>query len=343
MGKRSIPFVLSLLLIGGLIQAYLFLQKPSSSEAIYRTIEIDTGATFIEVTRLLKQDELIASPISFRLLGKLTQNESRIKPGEYRLHRAMRPMEILDTLVQGDVLKYTVVIPEGTASREIGKILESAGLIDADLFYETAHNKVLIQSLGFEGDSLEGYLFPDTYHFTKQTSAEQVVGMMTRQFQAVYDKSFSEQAEKLGLSQQEVLTLASIIEKETGTPSERTIISGVFHNRLKRKMRLQSDPTVIFSLVDFDGDIRKKDLLNNSPYNTYRVAGLPPGPISNPGREAIYAALFPADVDYIFFVSKNNGEHHFSTTLREHNEAVRKYQRKENDEAMCRTCGGEGG
>lgn len=339
MKKRFIAFLLSLVLIVVLVQAYFFLQKPPSSEAIYQTIEIEPGATFLAVARLLKQEGLIISPVSFRFLGKITKNESKIKPGEYRLHRAMRPGEILETLVRGDVLKHRVVIPEGTAIREIGKILEGAGLMTAEVFNQTARNQELIQRLGFEGESLEGYLFPDTYHFTKQTPPEQFIEMMTKQFQSVYDDTFAAQAEKLGMTRREVVTLASIIEKETGAPSERALISGVFHNRLKRKMRLQSDPTVIFSLADFDGDIRSKDLQNDSPYNTYRVAGLPPGPITNPGREAIFAALFPAEVDYLFFVSKNNGEHVFSETLREHNAAVRKYQLKENDEAMCRACG----
>lgn len=319
-------FFVVLILTVAVVQAYVFLQNAPSLEEVQRTIEIEPGTTFLEVTGLLKREGLVTNSFFFRLLGKITQNESKIKPGEYRLHRAMRPTEILDDLVRGEVLVHRVVIPEGTSSREIGAILEKGNILKAETFYQTAQNKEIVKKLGFESESLEGYLFPDTYYFSKKTPPEKIVDQMTKKFRETYDETFQKQADELGMNQREVITLASIIEKETGTPSERRIISGVFHNRLKRKMRLQSDPTVIFSLAHFDGDIKRKDLLNNSPYNTYRVTGLPPGPISNPGKEAIHAALFPADVDYLFFVSKNNGEHSFSKTLEEHNEAVRKYQ-----------------
>jgi len=338
MKKRFVFIFLFLIMGAGFFQAYLYIQKAPSSEEIYKTIEIKTGATFLDVTAQLKQEALILSPVSFRLLGKITQNESKIKPGEYRLHTAMRASTLLDKLVRGDILTHRIVIPEGTSSREIGDILENAAILDAASFYKAAHDEIIVKKLGFDTLSLEGYLFPDTYYFAKDTPPEKILEQMTAQFRAVYDDSFVSKAEALGMTQKEVVTLASIIEKETGAASERATISGVFHNRLKRKMRLQSDPTVIFSLPDFDGDIRRKDLMYDSPYNTYRVKGLPPGPISNPGRESIYAALNPADVDYIFFVSKNNGEHQFSKTLREHNQAVRKYQIKKKDEAMCRNC-----
>ncbi len=338
MAKRIFIFLSISMVSIFLFQTLLFLGKTPSSDEGFKIVEIERGATFLQVTNRLDQEGLITDPVSFLLLGKITQNESKIKPGEYRLNQAIRPLHLLNTLVEGNVLAYKVVIPEGTSSKEIGMLLENAGLVGADVFYQVAHNKEIVRKLGFSGESLEGFLFPDTYHFTKQDSAEAIVSYMVAQFRAVFDESFEKQAKKLGMMREEVMTLASIIEKETGNPSERSTISGVFHNRLKQKMRLQSDPTVIFSLTNFDGNIRKKDLFNDSPYNTYRVAGLPPGPISNPGREAIYAALFPEDVDYIFFVSKNNGSHYFSKTLQEHNKAVRKYQLKQNDEVMCRNC-----
>ncbi len=343
MTKRT-PLLVFLLMISlGLYQAYFFLGTPPSSEKTYKIIDIDQGATFREVTELLHNKVLITSPVSFRLLGKITQNETKIKPGEYRLHRAMRPMEVLSILVEGAVLAHRVVIPEGMASKEIALVLENAELVDAEAFVQVVHDKAFVQEMGFEGDSLEGYLFPDTYDLNKKTSPEKIVERMVKKFEKVYEDVFSRQAASLGMTRGEVITLASIIEKETANPSERTVISAVFHNRLRRKMRLQSDPTVIFSLAKFNGNITRKDLFNKSPYNTYRVAGLPPGPISNPGKAAIYAALNPADSEYLFFVSKNNGSHYFSKTLREHNRAVQKYQLKKNDEAMCRTCGEEDG
>jgi len=320
------------------LQAFFFLQKAPSSKKAYQILEIASGESFRSVSKRLKREGLITSAVAFRLLGRFSRLDTQIKPGEYRLHRAMKPSEILKALVEGKVLQHRIVIPEGTASREIGLLLEEAALLPSETFEQAVHNPELASELGLSAGNLEGYLFPETYHFQKNTPAEQIVKRMVRQFQSVYDESFQKRAEALGMTQQEVVTLASIIEKETGLGTERALISAVFHNRLKRKMRLQSDPTVIFSLADFDGNLRRKDLFNPSPYNTYRIAGLPPGPISNPGREALYAALHPAESDALFFVSRNNGSHHFSKTLAEHNRAVRKYQLMKNDEVMCRSC-----
>ncbi len=193
---------------------------------------------------------------------------------------------------------------------------------------KVVEDPTLMAEFGIEGESLEGYLFPDTYQFAKRTPPHEIVRRMVTQFQTVYDESFRKRAAQLGMTLREVVTLASIIEKETGNASERGLISAVFHNRLKKKMRLQSDPTVIFALTDFNGNLTKKDLSAPSPYNTYRFIGLPPGPIANPGKESLYAALYPANVDYLYFVSKNDGTHFFSKNLREHNGAVNKYQRR---------------
>ena len=343
MGKRVLLFFPILFAGGILLLGVLFLARPPSTDRRPQTVDIPHGATFLDITEQLHREGLISSPRAFLLLGRLTGRERAVKPGEYRLHRAMRPMDLLDTLVRGDVVQHRVVIPEGAASREIAAILEAADLLEAGAFYDAVHDPAFAAALGIDGASLEGYLFPETYHFRKHTPARQVARRMVMQFRTVYNDAFRARAAALGMTEHEVVTLASIIEKETALPSEREVISAVFHNRLKRKMRLQSDPTVIFSLADFDGDLRRKDLFNPSPYNTYRVAGLPPGPIANPGRAAIHAALYPAEVDYLFFVSKNNGSHHFSKTLAEHNLAVQKYQLKKNDEVMCRTCGKEDG
>ncbi len=306
-----------------------FLETAPSKNVSDRRIEIVQGATFGEVTDLLVKEGLVTNGFLFRLLGKFTRKERKIKPGEYRLHRAIRPIQLLDILVRGDIVSYRVVIPEGMSSEQIGEILEKTGLVSTERFRQLVHDPSRVASLGFEGPSLEGYLFPDTYRFTKQSTPEQIVTHIAAQFKNVYDDAFKARAKDFVMTQREVVTLASIIEKETAVSDERTAISAVFHNRLKKKMRLQSDPTVIFSLKDFDGNLRREDLLNDSPYNTYRVNGLPPGPIASPGRAALHAALHPADVDYLYFVSKNDGTHHFSLTLEEHNAAVRKYQLKQ--------------
>jgi UPF0755 protein len=183
-----------------------------------------------------------------------------------------------------------------------------------------------MKKLNVPADSFEGYLFPDTYFFPRGVLAKDIITTMVNRFWTQFGVDWKERADELGLSVHEVITLASIIEKETGVSSERPIISSVFHNRLKKRMRLESDPTVIYGISDFDGNITRKHLDTHTPYNTYRIRGLPPGPIANPGAAAIESALFPAETDYLFFVSKKDRTHKFSTTILEHNRAVRKYQ-----------------
>ncbi len=324
----AILSALLLVIAAGTYQGVSFLNHSPSSREIYKTIDIPEGASFRLVSDLLANEGLITNRIYFGLLARWAQKDKKVKSGEYALHTGMRPMELLDRLVEGRVLLRRVVAPEGATSYEIGEILDKTGLVASDLFYEVVHNPVLLDEFGLEGESLEGYLFPDTYHFAKRTPTIEIVKQMVTKFKTVYDESFQRRADDLGMTQNQVVTLASIIEKETAHPSERTLISAVFHNRLKRNMPLQSDPTVIFAIKDFNGNLTRKDLSTPSPYNTYLIKGLPPGPIANPGREALYAVLYPEEVDYLYFVSKNNGTHHFSRTLSEHNAAVNLYQRR---------------
>ena len=191
-----------------------------------------------------------------------------------------------------------------------------------------AHDPELIKRWKIPNDSLEGYLFPDTYYFHKGASALDVAGSMLEQFKHNISPEWRERADALGFSMHQIITLASLIEKEAGVATERPIISAVYHNRLRNNIRLQCDPTVIYAIPNFDGNLTRKHLRLDSPYNTYRYRGLPPGPIANPGRASIEAALYPADVDYQYFVSRNDGTHQFSTTLRQHNNAVIKYQKR---------------
>ncbi len=343
--KRGIKWLLFFgVILFGIIHWVRFLDAVPSPTKIQKKVEIPRGASYHTVIDLLDRKGLITRPFYFNILGKMTGGETRIKPGEYQLHTAMRPMEILKVLVSGRIVLHRVVIPEGLTSKQIAVVLEEAGLVKSRAFLQVVHDKTALKRLGVEAESLEGYLYPETYQFGKETSPFEIIQVMVRQFQTVYDASFQKRANEIGMTQLEVLTLASIIEKETGVGAERRLISGVFHNRLKKKMRLQSDPTVIFSLADFDGNLTRKHLRNSSPYNTYKVKGLPPGPIASPGRDSIYAALYPEDVDYLYFVSKNNGTHYFSKTIREHNNAVRKYQlrrkrkNRKQSEVMCRLC-----
>lgn len=331
-------FLLTFLIAAGAVQGILFLKNAPSTVEVYKVVEIPDGASLGEAAALLHREGLLTKPLHFRLLGKWTRSDKNIKPGEYALHTAMRPMEILDLLVRGKILQHPVTIPEGSTLAQVGKALEEAKLLSAEIFLKVVHDPSLLNEFGIEGETMEGYLFPDTYYFAKRTPPFEIVKRMVTQFQTVYNESLRKRADELGMTQREVITLASIIEEETASPPERPLISAVFHNRLKKKMRLQSDPTVIFSLTDFNGNLTKKSLQVPSPYNTYRFNGLPPGPISNPGKEAIYAALFPAEVGYLYFVSKNDGTHFFSATLRDHNSAVRKYQLRRKREVTCLHC-----
>jgi UPF0755 protein len=205
-------------------------------------------------------------------------------------------------------------------------VASRAGFANMDEFVRLCRDRTFIQSLGIQADSLEGYLFPETYLFPRDTSTQDVIKAMAARFFKVWDK-YADMARGHELSRHQIITLASIVEKETGAPQERPMIAAVFLNRLKKKMRLETDPTVIYGIPDFDGNLTKKHLQTPTPYNTYVIDGLPPGPIANPGEDSIKAVLQPANTDYLFFVSKNDGTHQFSRTLKEHNQAVSQYQK----------------
>ena len=302
----------------------------SDGDAVHKIITVKQGANFGEVARQIAQAGFITNHTTFVMLGKLMGIEEQIHPGRYDLNSRMAPSAILDILAEGHTMPYWVTIPEGYSMFQIGDVLEEVGITTAELFVKAAQDKDVIREFGIEAETLEGFLFPDTYRFHHGTSPRDIIKVMVKQFQQLYTPEVQIQARERGLSTLEMLTLASIIEKETGASEERKLISAVFHNRLKRGMLLQSDPTVIYALPAFDGNLRKPDLRYASPYNTYRVRGLPPGPIANPGWDSIMAALDPASVPYLYFVSKNNGTHHFSTTLSEHSRAVYQYQKRPN-------------
>jgi UPF0755 protein len=232
--------------------------------------------------------------------------------------------------MRGDVIQYPITIPEGYDLFQVGDVLEQARVCNKKFFLEKAKEPVFVASLELDGDSLEGYLFPDTYNFPKGFGEENVIRQMVVRFKTVY-ASLAKRAADLGLSRKDVVILASMIEKEAADDQERRFISAVFHNRLQRGMALQSDPTAVYGLKSGKSPnerITKQDLLRKSPYNTYQINGLPKGPIANPGWKSLQAVLYPADVNYLYFVSKNDRTHYFSTTLQEHNRAVTKYQRK---------------
>ncbi|MDP9132643.1 MAG: endolytic transglycosylase MltG [Nitrospirota bacterium] len=331
---RSIKgLILVALVLAGLAgyQILHWAQSPIVSgppKPLPRVVLIPEGSTYQQVASLLKSERLIRSRWVFLLLGKMRDIDRKIHPGEYELDGSMSPKEILAKLLAGRVVLHPVTIPEGYTLAQIAEVLTTQQITDTNEFTKLVRERPFITTLGIEADSLEGYLFPETYFFARGTKPKDVIKTMVDGLYHVWGSDLQAQAARMNLSLHQALTLASVIEKETGAKNERDLIAAVFHNRLRKKIPLQSDPTVIYGLSAFDGNIHKQDLSSLSPYNTYRVHGLPPGPIGSPGAHALHAALFPAQASYLYFVSRNDGTHHFSSTLAEHNQAVEKYQKQ---------------
>jgi len=239
----------------------------------------------------------------------------------------MAPIKILNILTKGIVITHSITIPEGFTIKQIAQLLDQNGITNGDEFLRLAKEPEIVKRYGISAPSLEGYLYPDTYKFASHLPPWRIIHTMVMRFKQV-TSPLRERARQKGMKFEDVITLASIVEKETALDSERPIIASVFLNRLKRGIRLESDPTTIYGIENFDGNLKKSDLTRRTPYNTYVIKGLPPGPISNPGLKSIEAVLNPADTDYLYFVSKNDGSHYFSRTLQEHNRAVYRYQKR---------------
>jgi UPF0755 protein len=308
---------------------WLFEVPPNQSgRVVTKTVVIPEGASFRQVAELLERERLLTSQWGLLLWGKLTGADRRIHAGEYALDDGMSAKDIVTELLSGRTVLHSVTIPEGYAAAQIAELLAQKGLTDKTEFLGLVRDRSFIRSLRLDVDSLEGYLFPDTYRFSKPGKADEQLRTMVAALWQVFTPEWQARAAEIGMTVHQVLTLASVIEKETGTEEERGLVAAVFHNRLRRQIPLQSDPTVIYGLPSFGGNLTKKDLEFTSPYNTYRVRGLPPGPIASPGANSIRATLYPAPAHYLYFVSKNDGTHQFSATIAEHNRAVDKYQRR---------------
>jgi len=303
-----------------------FVKKPFNPAAYGKNFSIEPGQSLATIAQNLKNESIISNKTYFKLFVKYTKAEKKLQAGEYILSASKSPEQILEILVKGKVKLYRITIPEGMNIYEIAVLVEIADFCRKEDFINLCHDKTFIVSLGIQSISLEGYLFPDTYFFPKNTSCQTVITTMVAHFNNIFTKEWQEQAKTMGFSVHDIVTLASIIEKETGDAQERPLISSVFHNRLKKNMRLESDPTVIYGIENFDGNIKRKHLEMVTPYNTYQIKGLPLGPIANPGAMSLQAALNPAHTEYIFFVSKKDTTHQFSKTIQEHNKAVEQYQ-----------------
>jgi len=290
----------------------------------------DTG--FKKIETILISHGVIEPDPRFPVIARFMGVSNKLKAGEYRFKAGQTPYQVLRALESGSTLQRPLTIPEGENIYQIADIITAQGCGSRERFLALVQDPEFVKGFGLKADSLEGYLFPDTYKCSRGQDEKNIIKMMVSRFKEVFDElDDGPRAEAArSLSAREIVTLASIVEKETAVAEERPLIARVFLNRLKRGMRLQSDPTVIYGLADFDGNLTRRDLKQPSPYNTYVIKGLPPGPIGNPGREAIEAVLHPADGAYLYFVSKNDGTHQFSKTLREHNRAVVKYQKRRN-------------
>jgi len=309
----------------------LVLPRGDSSTKI---IHIKRGMHLRQIAGLLEERDVIRSKQSFILITKLLGKKTRIKAGEYEFTNSELPLQVLNSLVKGQVKRHLVTIPEGYTLSQIAQLLEDSNIVGKKEFVQKTSSPAFVSSLGLflpgkegTGPTLEGYLFPETYHLIRDMDPEEIIRMMVLQFRKVFESDPVNGASRSEASQREAVILASIIEKETPLSEEKPLISGVFHNRLKRRIPLQSDPTVIYGIKNFDGNLTKEHLMRPTPYNTYLIQGLPPTPICSPGKNSLLAALNPAPVPYLYFVSKNDGSHYFASDIGDHQRAVWKYQK----------------
>ncbi len=323
-------FILLTGIIALIILAYVFIELFQPLPIGNRNIEIEIpkGATFREVANILSKEKVLRDKNLFLVLGRISGLERKVRAGYYSIYGSMNLLQLFRIFKKGQIIEYEVTITEGDSLREIADKLSKKGITSKEKFWELTSDEDFLFSYDIDAPTFEGYIFPDTYKIPKGMPLEDAIGMMINRMREVFSDEMLERAMEIGFSEREVLTLASIIEREAVTDAERPLISAVYHNRLKKKMPLQADPTAIYGIKGFDERITFKDLKRKTPYNTYVIKGLPPGPIASPGLKSIIAALYPAKVPYMFFVSNNDGTHHFSVTIEEHQAAVKLYREK---------------
>jgi UPF0755 protein len=329
--RRWIALGVALLLVLSLF-LIIYAKRPIDDRAVVATVYIPRGTGFFEIVNILDQAGMVKSRLLFSSLALLKGVAGHIKAGEYDLVTSMSPSAITDKLVRGDIRIHKVTIPEDYTLKQIADRLVAEELVSEEIFLSVTTDPVFLASLNIDAHSAEGYLYPDTYEFNRGMTTREIVRVMANRFREKVTPQMIERARALGMTTTEVVTLASLIGKESGDEKEKSQVSAVFHNRLKNGMRLQSDPTAVYSLKEYRSVVKRKDLDNDTPYNTYKIPGLPPGPIANPGIDSLQAALYPASVNYLYFVSKNDGTHIFSSNLAAHTQAVLKYQIKRKKE-----------
>lgn len=336
MSKPVLAFIAAFVLIAGSAAAvfgYLawdFTSTPGSAESKEMIYEVLPSKSFMAVARDLELAGVIKSASAFNVYARLTGKRSELKRGEYLLRTDMRPGEVIDVITSGRSMAKPFTVSEGLNIFEIATLVERSGVGGREEFLSLVRDPAFVKSLlGEPLLSLEGYLYPETYQVTKFMGLRGLITAMVRRFEAVWQDVEKDPAFR-GWTRHQLVTFASLIEKETGAAFERPLISSVFHNRLRKRMRLQTDPTIIYGLALETGEIPRNisraDITKPTPYNTYVIPGMPPGPIANPGRDSMLAAIRPQPSEFLFFVSRNDGTHVFSATYEEHNNAVKSFQ-----------------
>ncbi len=327
--RRALRLVLLLVALAIVVAAYLFyhLEHPGvgPTAGAEVTILFTSGTPTSQIFHRLGEAGVLSDPRLAEIYYRLYRNATPLQAGEYRFTRPMPIDEIINRMARGDVVKYTIVVPEGLSARETFELFWKQGIGGPEAFAEALRATELLPGLTQNVSDLEGFLFPETYVVTRSTSARQIVDRMVDEFRRNFTAEMREKARALDLTPRQAVTLASIVEKESALPEEGPLIASVYLNRLKRGMRLQADPTVIYSLKrdgKWTGVLHRSDYNYDSPYNTYLYDGLPPEPICNPGRKALKAAVSPAKTDFLYFVADDSGGHTFSRTFEEHLRAI---------------------
>ncbi|MCP4136621.1 MAG: endolytic transglycosylase MltG [bacterium] len=324
--KKIIIILLIAAILPGLAVSYHLNSPPALMQEEIFTVK--NGETLNRVAYNLKKNNLVKNRLFFRLLA-YPMRKKHIKTGRYRIFANMTSVEIFKKLTSGKILTREITIPEGFNIYQVAVRLEKNKITKPGKFLYYAFNKSFLESIKIYAPSVEGYLFPDTYVFPEESDARDIIGSMHNKMKKVLKNIDIPHEKRVTMDWHKILTLASLVEKEAQIPSERIYVSSVFHNRIEENMRMDCDPTVRYAVKKFTGRITYRDLAFDSPYNTYVRKGLPPTPICSPGKDALRAAISPKETEYLYFVARNDGSHYFSKSLREHNRAVRFYQRNE--------------
>jgi UPF0755 protein len=319
--------ILGIIILGTIICIFVsfnrYLRSPASEKKEIKYVFIDKGEEVKDIIKKLHKEKIIKKADWFYYYVILSGISKNIKAGMHKFSTHLTPEQVGKELVSSKTFPIRVTIPEGYTTKQIAEVLDEYGITKKEEFLKVCNDRKFIHSISIEAPSLEGFLFPDTYFFYYGEKTEDIIKTMINQFNKVYNKVAPENIDKY-----KILKIASIIEKEVSQDEEKPMVAAVIYNRLKKRMKLCMDSTLIYGLPNFDGDLKKEDLKQSIPYNTYLFYGLPPTPICNPGKKSLIAAIHPADVGYLYFVSKNDGTHIFSNNLGQQRIWVSKYQKK---------------